>query len=166
MSVGVTSTGMLRCPHCGYDLRSLPEQRCPECGKAFDPSQLAMRMRRRSLLVSGIIMAVVMHAPYAWLLFMDYPWNSYRWQWIRMWPSLPLLLVSSLSGVRRVLNKWVHADVDDPLGTLLLSALSLLLLYGLMRLGARGRWWLIITAAVLLVLSSANSYILHGLFLM
>jgi hypothetical protein len=23
------------CPECGYDLRGLSQQRCPECGRAF-----------------------------------------------------------------------------------------------------------------------------------
>jgi len=27
----------MRCLGCGYDLRGLPENRCPECGRAFDP---------------------------------------------------------------------------------------------------------------------------------
>jgi hypothetical protein len=26
------------CRHCGYDLRMLPTQRCPECGTAFEPT--------------------------------------------------------------------------------------------------------------------------------
>lgn len=26
-----------RCHNCGYDLRGLPEPRCPECGRAFNP---------------------------------------------------------------------------------------------------------------------------------
>lgn len=30
----------LACPLCGYDLRGLPEHRCPECGHAFDPDEL------------------------------------------------------------------------------------------------------------------------------
>ncbi len=25
------------CDRCQYDLNSLPERRCPECGQAFDP---------------------------------------------------------------------------------------------------------------------------------
>jgi hypothetical protein len=28
------------CPHCGYSLRGLPENRCPECGKPFGPHEL------------------------------------------------------------------------------------------------------------------------------
>ncbi len=31
----------LPCPLCGYDLRGLPPGRCPECGHAFDPAELA-----------------------------------------------------------------------------------------------------------------------------
>lgn len=27
------------CLTCDYDLRALPEHRCPECGRAFDPSR-------------------------------------------------------------------------------------------------------------------------------
>ncbi len=34
------------CMECGYDLQGLPDARCPECGTAFDPSELA-RIRAR-----------------------------------------------------------------------------------------------------------------------
>lgn len=27
------------CKRCGYDLQGLPENRCPECGAAFDPAE-------------------------------------------------------------------------------------------------------------------------------
>jgi hypothetical protein len=27
------------CKECGYDLRGLPEHRCPECGTGFDPTE-------------------------------------------------------------------------------------------------------------------------------
>lgn len=30
------------CPGCGYNVRGLPENRCPECGRAFDPAVLAV----------------------------------------------------------------------------------------------------------------------------
>jgi len=28
----------VRCLSCNYDLRNLPENRCPECGREFDPA--------------------------------------------------------------------------------------------------------------------------------
>lgn len=31
----------MRCLTCGYDLRGLPEPRCPECGRGFDPNDAA-----------------------------------------------------------------------------------------------------------------------------
>jgi hypothetical protein len=31
----------MHCLNCGYDLRGLPENRCPECGRAFDPGNPA-----------------------------------------------------------------------------------------------------------------------------
>jgi hypothetical protein len=35
-----TGTGDLLCGGCGYNLRGVPSDRCPECGQQFDPSHL------------------------------------------------------------------------------------------------------------------------------
>ncbi|HUU84538.1 MAG TPA: hypothetical protein VM243_13650 [Phycisphaerae bacterium] len=35
-----TEASDLLCPQCGYDLRGIPEQRCPECGFGFDHAAL------------------------------------------------------------------------------------------------------------------------------
>jgi hypothetical protein len=32
---------MMRCLGCGYDLHGLPENRCPECGRPFNPDNSA-----------------------------------------------------------------------------------------------------------------------------
>lgn len=31
-----------RCPGCGYDIRGLPERRCPECGRPFTPHEVGI----------------------------------------------------------------------------------------------------------------------------
>ena len=33
----MTSQEMMRCLNCSYNLRGLPENRCPECGQPFNP---------------------------------------------------------------------------------------------------------------------------------
>ena len=40
-----------------------------------------------------LLVLFCLYAPYAWLVLIDYPWDSYRWQWIKMWPVLPGILV-------------------------------------------------------------------------
>lgn len=40
MTATTIDAEQLNCPLCGYDLRGLPENRCPECGHAFDPEEL------------------------------------------------------------------------------------------------------------------------------
>lgn len=39
-SSSVPADDDLQCPLCDYDLRGLTENRCPECGHAFDPDEL------------------------------------------------------------------------------------------------------------------------------
>ena len=62
-SVARLLTG-LRCPRCGYTLRGLRENTCPECGRRFDPLYL-VRTRwgqgpnQSPLVVTGAIAAVV-----------------------------------------------------------------------------------------------------------
>lgn len=36
------------CPWCRYDIRGLPEPRCPECGETWEPNAVRRRIRRRS----------------------------------------------------------------------------------------------------------------------
>lgn len=162
--MGEAST--IRCAKCGYDLRATPSLKCPECGVVFDHASPARRAKRRRLLVSWLVMSLVMYAPYGWLLSMDYPWSDYRWHWIRMWPALPLFLVASAFRVGKLSRQLLHIEFDGPVAIAALSALSLLLLYGLVRLGARGWRWLIPAALVLLIFSIFNSLGLYGAFRM
>jgi hypothetical protein len=61
------------CLSCGYDLRGLPENRCPECGRAFDPNKpttyiTRVESGRRYLLLASLgIIAVGLAFMVAWL---------------------------------------------------------------------------------------------------
>lgn len=63
----------MRCLGCGYDLRSLPENRCPECGRGFDPTNAATYVakvesgRRYLLLASIAIAAIALAFAIVWL---------------------------------------------------------------------------------------------------
>lgn len=56
-----------RCLGCGYDLRGLPENRCPECGRPFDPddpeSYVSKLRSGRSYLVAAIGGLVALAVP-------------------------------------------------------------------------------------------------------
>ncbi len=48
----------LHCPQCGYDLRGIPEERCPECGFGFDVPALRDLAQRAALMVMSAYQAV------------------------------------------------------------------------------------------------------------
>ncbi len=56
------------CRRCSYPLRGLPEQRCPECGQAFDPgdpktyTRTSAQRRRARRLVIGVATVVALGA--------------------------------------------------------------------------------------------------------
>lgn len=59
----------LYCPTCGYNLTGLPQNRCPECGKTFDPRQVGIQQARRSRLempdeiTPGVVVAWLLLLP-------------------------------------------------------------------------------------------------------
>ncbi|MBP7933253.1 MAG: hypothetical protein KA354_01280 [Phycisphaerae bacterium] len=110
------------CPWCNYLLRGLPDDRCPECGKHFDPGRLLVvqyvedkgrrqwpqinKWPKRFLLLSGVLLL-------GWLYGMEYlisctqsgtkPWamSLLRWlmsgTWHRALTSSPLALMTTLA---------------------------------------------------------------------
>lgn len=105
----------------------------------------------RRWLLSAFIMFIALYAPYAWLLVIDYPWSDYRWQWIQSWLALPLLLPATLA------SRVVEFEVLGTVSIIVMSALSLSLLWLLTSLAARSRWTLLILAIVVLTLSVFNA---------
>lgn len=58
-----------RCPHCGYSLRGLPENRCPECGNTFDPAEVAGTFQAKwpalmKWLLLGYVISGVLTSPF------------------------------------------------------------------------------------------------------
>jgi len=66
-----------RCLDCGYILAGLPENRCPECGRGFDPHDSGTYLTRvrdgRPYFVAALIAAGVIAAPYTRFVFIDTP---------------------------------------------------------------------------------------------
>src|SRR5262245_45460345 len=60
----------MRCLSCKYDLRNLPENRCPECGRVFDPSDSRTWLpppRRKTIALLTLALCAVPVS--IWLLF-------------------------------------------------------------------------------------------------
>ncbi|MFW6058614.1 MAG: hypothetical protein ACODAQ_00445 [Phycisphaeraceae bacterium] len=64
----------LTCPSCGYDLRGLTAQRCPECGEPFDPRTLQPVPPWGRRPIVGGIGALVAAAATGFLLWCEISW--------------------------------------------------------------------------------------------
>ncbi len=104
-------------------------------------------------------MFLVLCAPYAWLITMDYPWSEHRWSWIKLWPGLPTVLPLHL-----LLRRTLHVEVDEALGRTIVISLSVLLWLTLSYLGRGARWALVIIGLIALVYSIYSSLALHAAF--
>lgn len=150
------------CPFCRFELaghREEPTPRCPECGRLLDRVALAELLRRsarRKSIVSFVVLLLAFYGPYSWVFFIEYPWNSYHWSWVWMFPGLPMLLPTAL----------VLDHRGDDLAVIIACITAPLLLLLLWRL-TRRRWLaLACVAAPLLFVSSILAWILWGLYLM
>ena len=79
-----------------------------------------------------LLVLVCLYAPYAWLVLIDYPWDGYRWHWIKMWLVLPGILVH--------LSQTIHL-LPDWIGFLIMGAVTcgIVALSTVWRHGARGQ---------------------------
>lgn len=97
-----------------------------------------------------------LYAPYAWLLLLDGPWDSYRWHWVRMWPILPGLLAHAIPAVHRL---------ADGLGYVVMAMATSLVFALVVSLARRGRRTAILVSVVVAAFSVANAWIAYRLFL-
>ena len=102
-----------------------------------------------------VLMLTCLYVPYAWLLLIPDPWDSYRWQWIRMWPILPGLLV--------MLVPSIH-DLPHGIGFFMMGLATSALAAPITIVAARSKWPAIVVAIVVGLLSCANSWISYELF--
>jgi hypothetical protein len=116
-----------------------------------------MRFPLASNRAARVVLALAcLYGPYAWLVLMDYPWDSYRWQWVRMWPLLPGMPVHLLPGVHRL---------PDSLGLVAMGLTTTPLLLLVVLPAWQGRRWLAPVLVVVLLLSAATSWLDYHLFL-
>ena len=94
------------------------------------------------------VLLLCTYAPYLWLITTSYPWDSYRWTWIKLWPVLPGLLPSVL--LQPFASSLVATGVRGAV-----TAAFLLLAF---RCGVRSRRALLATSAIVLLLSLLNSW--------
>jgi hypothetical protein len=154
----------LGCPKCGYNLSGTTKPRCPECGGVFDPKQLRPcrdRLRPRWRVVILTVLLVV-YLPNTWVFWIDYPWNSYRMTWVKMFPLLPSLYpgawLAHLTGLRKA--------YDDVGMFVIAGCITVVLIVGGVLLGRRSWKWLIPVCIVLLAFEVFNAYVCYALFRM
>ena len=60
MTNGTQSSPTLHCPQCGYNLTGLAQNRCPECGREFDPQVEAARSAsQRPIGLAGVLIRLI-----------------------------------------------------------------------------------------------------------
>jgi hypothetical protein len=108
--------------------------------------------RSRPWAVSYLVTLACLYLPFAWVLG-AYPWDSYRWHWIKLWPVLPGLV----AGV------FVHPN--DSAMTLVSGATSVFLVLLFTAVGTSGRKALVVANGVALVGAGLESWLAYKLFL-
>ena len=131
----MTLPEIMCCLGCGYDLRGLPEDRCPECGRVFDPGDSATFLCRqgdgRKYLAAALLGLFGMIAPImmAGLLGLAFPGQILGWAAFAMFATGLLTTVVVLGVSIKRLRKPPAATVRR--NALVAALLVSLLPYGI-----------------------------------
>ncbi|MCA9286873.1 MAG: hypothetical protein KDA22_16735 [Phycisphaerales bacterium] len=157
-AAGTAAGSIERCPSCAYDLSGRSSERCPECGAEISAARAAAARRalRRRRIWSAAMVLFVAYAPYAWILFVDEPWNAYRRLWLARWPIMPMMLGTHI--LLPATPNWAKLAAAGA-GTALILALAIALAW-------RSGRWLAGVATVVLGLSALNALGLYAAFRM
>jgi hypothetical protein len=139
----------LTCPTCGYRLDGLRDDRCPECGKAFDRAALIAAIGRRNqaitlaelcyrfnlvALMVSLVLALWLIGPPSDIYFLIvlvslvFPYaTAILMTWIVQQALGAVVVMMITSGIMAALAAWVYvwlfAIATDPLSGLALIAL-------------------------------------------
>jgi hypothetical protein len=102
-----------------------------------------------------VLVLVCLYAPYAWLVLIDYPWDGYRWLWIKLWLVIPGILV--------LLNRGIHL-LPGWAGFLIMGLVACGIVVLCTVLAARSKRSAIVVSIIVGLVSSANSWISYQLF--
>jgi hypothetical protein len=108
--------------------------------------------RSRRWAVSYFVTLACLYLPFAWVVW-DYPWDSYRWGWIKLWPVLPGIIAGML----------VHPS--EYATNLLSGAMAVLLVALFTKLGSSGRAALIGSSGIALIGAVFESWFAYQLFI-
>ena len=111
--------------------------------------------RRRLWLPSIITTLVTLYAPFSWLLWIDYPWTSYRFYWLKLWPLLPGFFPGAV---------LLHARVPDSVEFASWGLGTAVLIVALSYLGSRGPRRLLLSALIALAISIPSALSAYSLF--
>ena len=103
---------------------------------------------------SACLTIAALYLPQTWILVIDYPWNTYRWNWIvDLGPGLPLFL------------PFVLLEKNDIFPFHGVYVAMPLLAFGLYQLGRYSRRLFLLASAMALLLSSVSALFARAYFL-
>ena len=108
--------------------------------------------------VRASLFALILFAPYSWLLVIDNTDESYRRTWLELWPvlpGLPAMVFGRMAGIQSELGERCVAGGM----TVVLYALLLVL-------SGRGRWWFVTLLCLAVAYGVFMGQSAYALFLM